>query len=153
MKSSDDSRIGRVNACNALIETIGSCGRAFFRSKSSDKFARFELEESGRLWFVDDYSQKRIYMNNTGHPWVGFSHGGTLRDLVATLSQHIRTGEPARLNLGPWPQWVCGGDLWGYGPEAMERVRRHARELGLAPVADASPEEALETHTEPAPSP
>jgi hypothetical protein len=73
MKTSDDSRIGRVHACNALIETIGSCGRSFFKDKKTGQFARFELEEGGRLWFVDDYTHKRFYLNASGLPWRGGS--------------------------------------------------------------------------------
>jgi len=27
------------------------------------------------------------------------------------------------MSFGPWPDYICGGDLWGYGPEAMEELR------------------------------
>jgi hypothetical protein len=32
--------------------------------------------------------------------------------------------------FGPWPEWICGGDLWGYGAE-MDVVRRAAQRLAL----------------------
>ena len=32
--------------------------------------------------------------------------------------------------LGPWPQWMCEGDLWGYGDD-MQTVRAKALELGI----------------------
>lgn len=84
------------------------------------------------MYFVDDYSQKAIYTAWTRDDWRGFSHGGTLRDLVIVLAAFIRFGgriAPSR--FGPWPQWICGSDLWGYGNENMTKVRKAASNLGI----------------------
>ena len=45
--------------------------------------------------------------------------------------------------LGPYPDYLSGGDIWGYG-EAMETVRAAARSLSIAawPAPPASDERA-----------
>lgn len=119
----------RVAAVNKFIQAIASCGRKFFVHEGF--FARFEIDQRGHVWFIDDYSKKRIYTHYDGR-WEGFTHGGTLKGLVESLRDYIRTGIPKRLNIGPWPQWICHGDLWGYG-EDIKLVRAAAIELGLIP--------------------
>lgn len=124
----------RTLACNELLKVIGGCGRRFFFHKPEQgdgRYARFELRR-GAVYFVDDYSQKAIYTAWTRDDWRGFSHGGTLRDLVIVLAAFIRFGgriAPSR--FGPWPQWICGSDLWGYGNENMTKVRKAASNLGI----------------------
>lgn len=128
----------RVVACNELLEAIGGTGRHFFRHVDAatglPRYAFFSTDLRGRTWFVDAYSEKPIYTHCTGR-WSGFSGGGTLRALVVKLRDYIRTGAaaatPCQLGLGPFPSWVCGGDLWGYG-DAMAEVRAAAVKLGLA---------------------
>ena len=118
----------RTKIANEMLNAIASCGRRFFAHDG--RVSRFELDERGRIWFVDKYTQKRIYTHYR-YEWLGFSDGGTLRSLVLRLRDFIATG--ARLPMstfGPWPEWVCGGDLWGYG-EDMEAVREAARRLGI----------------------
>lgn len=56
-----------------------------------------------------------------------------MREVVIKLSNFIRTGEPQQISLGPWPDWICKGDPWGYGAE-MEDVRSSAAMHGLVPV-------------------
>lgn len=120
----------RTEAANKFLRQIASCGRRFFLHKGL--VSHFELDDRGRVWFVDAYTSSRIYTQRTDTAWKGFSEGGTLRDLVIELSRHIQTGAPVR-GLGPWPQWYCAGDLWGYG-EDMEIIRSLARLLGLLPT-------------------
>lgn len=136
----DQSKAERVKAVNKFLSVIGNCGRKFFFHKG--KVSCFKVDPRGRVWFVDSATQRRIYTHPTGfgNRWRGFSEGGTLRTLVEKLSYYIRTGEAQRLNLGPWPEWVCGGDLWGYGSD-MELVRQaaaqclaHCRESGMQVV-------------------
>lgn len=124
-------RTERASRVNTLIETIGDVGRRFFWDRRGRR-ARMEVDRNGRVWFVDDFTEKRIYTHNERGRWQGFSHGGTLRHLVIWFRKFI-TGEaewiPAGL-FGPWPQTLCEGDLWGYGKD-MQRVRDCAFELGL----------------------
>lgn len=118
-------KIERGDKANALLTCIAMGGRHFFHHE--DRIARFEVDERGRIWFRDAYTQRRVYVAlNTR--WRGFTNGGTLRTLVERLYEFIRTGKPQPLNLGPWPETL--GDLWGYGPYMVE-VRDCAVALGL----------------------
>ncbi len=115
----------RVNRVNEFISVIASCGRRFFSYQ--ERVSSFEVDDKGRLWFLDAYSQTRIYTHNSGK-WRGFTNGGTLRTLIEDLRDYIRTGDSPNLNIGPWPKHLCDGDLWGYG-DAMQQVRTAAENL------------------------
>lgn len=45
-----------------------------------------------------------------------------MKDIVLALRDYIATGERPSLGLGPWPAYLCEGDLWGYGAEAMDHI-------------------------------
>lgn len=119
----------RADQASRFIAAIAGCGRKFFAHNS--RVSRFEVDQRGRVWFVDAYRESRIYTHYNGR-WRGFSEGGTLRDLVIHLRDFIRTGAAPKLCLGPWPEWLCDGDLWGYG-DGMDKVRQAAQAAGLAP--------------------
>ena len=112
-----------------MIEAIAGCGRRFFFHNGV--ISGFSVDHAGKVWFVDSYSGRRVYTHDKG-PWRGFTNGGTLRTLIERLRDFIRTGEQQALGLGPWPAWVCNGDLWGYGSD-MQTVRDAARDIGLLP--------------------
>ena len=118
----------RLKNANAIIEVIASNGRKFFslaaegKQVAENRISRFELV-NGRLWFIDKYTQKPIYTAYRRGQWHHFSDGGTLRNLIENLHDYIMHGAPVRNHFGPWPEWVCGGDLWGYG-DAMQAVRQ-----------------------------
>lgn len=115
----------RLEAANNMLKAIASCGRKFFAYQ--DRVSQFEVDARGRVWLIDKYTQKRIYTHYR-YQWRGFSEGGTLRALIERLRDFITQGKPLpALIFGPWPEWICGGDLWAYG-EAMETVRRAAKE-------------------------
>ncbi len=117
------TRSERLADANHLIGQISEFGRRFFYNSQRDRVARFEITLDGKLWLRDDWTGRRIYVAYRGH-WRNFSHGGTLRRLVEDLSGYIRTGKriPAG-HFGPWPEWLCSGDLWGYGKEPMAALR------------------------------
>lgn len=125
----------RLEQANRLLVTIAEHGRHFFLNHRTDAVTRFELDARGRLWLVD-HSGERIFSH---HPtWSGFSHGGTMRALCEALRDFIRLGTPVPAHhFGPWPEWICGGDLWGYGAD-MDIVRERARELGIVQVLQPS---------------
>lgn len=128
----DEERIQmeRLTQANTLIEAIASHGYQFFRNRTTGKIASLELDHRGRVWFLDEHSLKRIYTHQH-YLGRGFTNGGTLNDLVRHLRDYVKKG--VRLPnhvLGPWPEWICNRDLWGYGAE-MENVRDTARKLGL----------------------
>jgi hypothetical protein len=126
----------RVGIANKAVEIIASHGRKFFslaaegRQVENNRISRFELHDNGRIWFIDKYSQKPIYVMWRRSHWRGFSEGGTLQDLICALADWI-VGKKEQFpikHFGPWPQIVCDGDLWGYGPE-MEIVRAAIKQL------------------------
>lgn len=118
----------RVEQVNKMIKTIANCGRRFFYHDG--RYARIEVDSRGKIWWIDDYTEKRIYTHYR-YQWRNFSNGGTLRDLVIAFRDYISKEAPipAR-SFGPWPDWICNGDLWGYGAD-MERVRKTAIDIGL----------------------
>lgn len=121
-----DERRYRAEKINVLIAAIASCGRRFFHHQGN--IARMEVDERGRVWWVDHYSGKQVY---THRQWLGrgFTSGGTLNRLVCAFRDYIMTGAPVkRGHFGPWPEWICDGDPWGYG-EDMEKVRVAAKEV------------------------
>lgn len=98
-----------------------------------DRYARIEVDHRGRVWWIDDYSGERIYTHKTGisSRWRGFTHGGTLRDLVERFRDYTCTGESLPLwLLGPERSW-SDGNIWGYPADAMQKVREQA---GALPV-------------------
>lgn len=129
----------RVAEANKVILAISNHGRRFFYygpggESSRDvnlpdfpegRVARFEVGAGGRIWLRDDYTWRPVYVAYA-YEWRHFSHGGTMESIIRALHQYIRTGEPMRGHLGPWPAWL-GGDPWGYGDEAMAAVRAEAR--------------------------
>lgn len=117
----------RVVEANKVIEAISRHGRRFFHHEG--RVTRFDLDARGRVWLIDKYSGRRVY---THYPygWKGFSEGGTLRSLCQDLRDYIRTGKPIRQEwFGPFPDWRCGGDPWGYGTEGMEALRADIKSL------------------------
>lgn len=113
----------RKHTANVLIELIALHGRRFFFHSASGRTARLELDPAGGVWLVDEYSGKRIDTRSSGQ-WPGFSHGGTLRDLVIAVAKYVTHGE--RLH----PDWIApsrndpaNGNLWGYEGSAAVAVR------------------------------
>lgn len=118
----------RAEIANKMLITIATRGRKFFAYQ--DRVSQFDIDHRGRIWFIDKYTQKRICVSYRGR-WRGFSEGGTLQALIERLRDFIAQGKALPPTIfGPWPEWVCGGDLWGYG-DAMEQVRQAAKDLRL----------------------
>ncbi len=121
----------RAETVNTLLRVIASCGRHFFRNPQTGMtVSYFEVDDCGRIWYIDKWNARRIYTHRSD--WGRcFSDGGTLLSLCKALRDFIRTGQPIHPHhLGPWPEYYCDGDLWGYG-EGMEQVRLAARRLGI----------------------
>ena len=120
----------RQQQVHAIIRVIGSHGRHFLSENSDHRalvenpfFAHFRVDDRRELWYVDRYSRKDILVRHS--EWPGFSDGGTLRDLIKHFADYI-SGEAKEINMrhfGPFPEWSCGGDLWGYGKDEMQKVR------------------------------
>jgi hypothetical protein len=128
----------RAARANEFLRAVAGCGRGFFQR--CGRVSSFEVDDRGRIFFRDAYTLRAIYTHDTRGRWRGFTEGGTMRCLVIYLRDFIRTGEQQNLHLGPWPQWVCDGDLWGYGQD-MELVRAAAvgiqREGAVSAISEA----------------
>ena len=133
----------RLATVNAIIRVIGSHGRHFLSENSDHRtlvknpfFAHFIVDRRNEIWYVDRASRKAVLVRSERR-WTHFNDGGTLRDLVKHFAEHIETGKPINPRyFGPYPEWSCGGDPWGYG-EDMVRVREEIAAL-ITPPASAA---------------
>lgn len=129
----DSDKQARLAAVNELLTVISQHGRRFFYGKNG-VVTQFELDARGRVWIIDSYSGCRVYAHYAGR-WRGFTNGGTLRDLCEALRDYIARGTQIRpSHFGPWPQYICEGDLWGYG-DGILPVRAAALRLGITETA------------------
>lgn len=115
------AKLSRLDHANEVLYQIGSLGRRFFFNEAHNRFAEFSIDNRGMVWLRDDYTGKLVYVSYKGQ-WRNFSHGGTCRAIVEALTLYITQGvQVQRAHLGPWPH----RDLWGYGKEAMDRLRNN----------------------------
>jgi len=131
----------RVEHVNQAIRIIADHGRRFFYNQVADRYASMEVDQRGKVWFIDDYSARRIFTHKTnwGGRWRGFSHGGTLRAVVEAFRDYIRTGEPIHPGyLGP--ERFNDSNIWGYDEAGMKAVREQAGALPVfqQPVQEAA---------------
>lgn len=121
----------RCEYANRLIEVISSYGRCFFYSRKNDRVARLSFEQCVVL---HDESGTMIVAKAIGK-WRGFSHGGTLRDLVLQMRNYVIRGEridPAYIGIDCQ---IGGGNIWGYPPDHMRLCREAAQRLPIINVA------------------
>ncbi|MDE1465652.1 hypothetical protein [Spartinivicinus poritis] len=128
----------RLEAVNELIKVIASSGRCFF-SENADKsnkvenpfISTMEIDERGKIWYIDHYTRKRIYTHND-HDWNYFTHGGTLKRLVAFFRNHISKGAQIRADYFD-PNGSFWGEQhpWAYGDDILI-VKEAALRLGIA---------------------
>lgn len=117
----------RAQIVNQLVIDISSFGRRFFYSPKNmaggTSTAHFFVDARGAIWFVDDYTEKPIYVAYRNR-WQNFSHGGTLRALVQAMAEFIRSGQPIPAgHFGPWQHIGDDRDLWGYGKDAAAALQ------------------------------
>ena len=121
----------RVDHANELIRLIASCGREFFRN--GETVAHMEIDKHGKIWFVDDYTRRRIYTHYSGR-WRGFSHGGTMRDLIKELRDYISKGKTLNPRIiASKGFYEDGSNIWGYEPSEAEALRKAAWKLPMFP--------------------
>ena len=130
--TSQFARLLRCEYANRLIEVISSYGRLFFYSRRYDCVARLSFDQ--RVYLHDENGAK-IEAKATNKRWPGFSHGGTLRDLVLQMRNYVMRGEridPAYLGID---RQAGEGNVWGYSPEQMRLCREAAKQLPIINVA------------------
>lgn len=114
-------KVARIESANAFIRSIASCGRKFFAHEG--RVATIEQDSRGKLWMINEWSQKRIYIGDRRQPWKDFHHGGTLRRLVEELVIFIREGGP---RFGD-----TFGKHWGYDSESIASIVKEGRRLEI----------------------
>lgn len=120
-------RAERLEHANSLIRIISQHGRRFFWNEAAQRVARLELDERGKVWWVDDYRGTRVCTEKIGgyeHRWHGFSHGGTLKQLAQMMRDYIKTGE--RIHWG-----YIAPDCWAYDDGASKDTREAAAKLPI----------------------
>lgn len=125
-KDKEEERV-RLNKANLLLKCIALTGRNFF--KYDDEISFLTVDRMGHIWLYDSYSKKMIYTRYNGK-WRGFSHGGTMKNLVVALTEYVKTGKKLSRSYFWFPDWVCDGDLWGYG-RSMKEVQEAVIGLDL----------------------
>lgn len=125
--TASEKRHERIKHANELIRVISQHGRRFFWNATAQRVARMELDERGKVWWIDDYRATRVCTEKIGgyeHRWQGFSHGGTLKQLAQMIRDYVKTGE--QIALG----WIAM-DCWGYDDEATAATIEAARNLPI----------------------
>lgn len=118
-------REDRKSIANQLVELISSEGRRFFFHASSGRMGFFDVDTRGLVWWTDEYTQVRISTHDVrDERWRGFSHGGTLRSLVMTMSKYILTGEKLSLSWIAPSRRDGESNLWGYSVESASHLRQ-----------------------------
>ena len=128
-------KLERLAHANALIKAVSDHGRRFFWSEKDQRVAKLELDERGKVWWIDDYRGSRVCTNTIGgheHGWRGFSHGGTLKQLVQMMRDYVSRGlQIPAWHIAPGRLSDENGDIWGYGPEAAKAVREACAKLPI----------------------
>jgi hypothetical protein len=130
----------RAEEINQVIRIIADHGRRFFYSQTENRYASMEVDR-GKVFFIDDHTGKRVFTHETvyGGRWRGFSHGGTLKDLVKEFRDYICTGKQLHPGyLGP--ERFNDSNIWGYDEEGMRAVREQASALPVfrQPISEAA---------------
>ena len=119
----------RLSNANEFISIIASCGRKFFNHEGF--VSTLELSNNGRVFFIDYYTKKRIYTHRYYVRWDGFTGGGTMKDLIEALRDHITKGEMMRAEYFQSDMGNGFKNPWGYD-EDLGIVKEAAIRLGIA---------------------
>ena len=119
----------RLKAANEFIQVIASCGRKFFEHKGF--ISTLELSPTGRVFFIDYYTKKRIYTHRKYCRWDGFTSGGTMKMMVESMRDFITKGATMRAEYFQADMGNGFSNPWGYGEDILI-VRDAAIRLGLA---------------------
>lgn len=126
----------RLKNANEFIAVIASCGRKFFEHQGF--VSTLELSSTGRVFFIDYYSRKRIYTHRYNCRWHGFTSGGTMKRLIEALRDYITKGATMRATYFQPDMGNGFGNPWGYGDDIL-KVRDAALRLGIATQPNNAP--------------
>tara|TARA_R110000851_G_scaffold33896_1_gene90361 strand:- start:6733 stop:7143 length:411 start_codon:yes stop_codon:yes gene_type:complete len=129
--SKREKQLKRLANVNEFITIIASMGRRFFNytpDEGLERCAWMYLDNHGHVYFVDEYSEKRIYTHYSGR-WKGFTNGGTLKSFVELFRDHIKRGTKLhRRYFDTESVFPCP---WGYPEECYQKLRSAAIRLGI----------------------
>lgn len=120
------ARLLRCEYANRLIQVISSYGRCLFYSKKNDQVAYLTYDH--RVYLHDEGSGQKIEVR-AGCPWPGFSHNGTIRDLVEQLRNYVMRAQrldPVYIGID---KLHGGGNVWGYAEDQIRLCRQAAAGL------------------------
>lgn len=133
-KLEDCKQCHRVDQINELIKLIANHGRKFF--SNGETIANMEKDKNGKIWFVDHYTRRRIYVAYK-HEWAGFTSGGTMRALVQAFYKYIKDGTPVSIKALAEPSFYRdGGNVWGYELSEAKKMRELAAKLPCVTVPE-----------------
>lgn len=120
-----NSREGRVEIVNEIIENIASRGRKFF----AGQFGVAKIfQKNGLLYLKNEYNGKDMCLHTKfGYQPKGWHHGGTLWGLTKDFKNFIITGEKINGQNG-YGGLYC--PHWGYSESDMKMIQDKAKELG-----------------------
>lgn len=118
----------RLSAANELLKAIGREGPQFFYCDVNERFSSFTVFRE-KVLFTDDYTGVQFEVKSGGK-WKGFSHGGTLRELVVMIADYILTGKQIPMGYIGLERHD-GSYIWGYCAEDIAKVREKAALTGV----------------------
>ena len=119
----------RLEAANELMKVIANCGRKFFRYK--DFISSLELSSTDRVFFIDQYTKKRIYTHRYYCRWDGFTGGGTMKMMIESLRDFITKDSKMRKEYFQHDMGNGFCNPWGYGEDIL-KVKEAAVRFGIA---------------------
>lgn len=119
----------RLKNANEFIAVIASCGRKFFEYKGF--VSTLELSPTGRVFFIDSYTKKRIYTHRKYCRWDGFTSGGTMKSLIEALRDFITKGLTLYADYFQPKMGNGFANPWGYDEDIL-KVRDAAIKLCIA---------------------
>jgi hypothetical protein len=123
------SKEERCKLANELILLIATTGRKFFNyEQSGGDISAFTIAK-GRTYFIDGYTNERIYAYDNRYFRKKFTQGGTMQALVLDIAEYIRTGKSTNSKNG-YGGVYC--DYWGYPATDMAKIQQKAQEIGFS---------------------
>lgn len=113
---------------NQLLEVIASHGRRFFYCPKTERVARLVYDTKVHL--IDAKTGTKIVLRNNGS-WTGFSHGGSLRELVTMMRDYVTKGTRIGMHFIGMERTFGDGNIWGYPADALQACREAASLLPI----------------------
>lgn len=124
------TNLERLETVNKLISFISARGRRFFYSEESmlgNRVVAHMIIKGGRIYYIDNYTEEKIFTHNRHKSWNGFSHGVKAKALICEFRDYIIIGKETNGKHG-FDGIYC--KRWGYDYKAMLEIANYAKEIG-----------------------